>query len=140
FVIITIRKAQKFVREQERRPGRARRGRPSQGLPPTLLVDAAVEQVADPKPFPDLELLANETIEHLLRWLGSARLRSVAVWNGEGYSNEEIASMLCCSSRTVQRKLDLIRTIWNDAEARSPAEDAGPEDCKQHHQQSDAQG
>ena len=120
-VKITIRKAQKFVKEQERQkrsPGGARRGTPSQGLAGTLLLDVAAEQIADPKPPPDLEVLANETIEHLLSRLGNARLRSIAVWKRQGYSNEEIASLLGCCSRTIERKLALIRTIWNEAGAR----------------------
>ena len=120
-VKITIRKAQKFVKEQERqkrRPGGALRGTPSQGLAGTLLVDVPVEQIADPKLPPDLEVLANETIKHLLSRLGNARLRSIAVWKWEGYSSEEIASMLGCCSRSIQRKLELIRTIWNEQDAR----------------------
>jgi RNA polymerase sigma factor (sigma-70 family) len=119
-VKITIRKAQKLVKEQERQkrcPRRAGQGTPSQDLAGTLLVDEAVEQVADPKPPPDLEVVTNETIEHLLSRLGSARLRSIAVWKWQGYSNEEIASALGCSSRTVGRKLAVIRTIWNDEDA-----------------------
>jgi len=45
-------------------------------------------------------------------------LRSIAVWKWEGYSNREIASMLGCCSRTIERKLDVIRTIWNEEDAR----------------------
>jgi DNA-directed RNA polymerase specialized sigma24 family protein len=63
-------------------------------------------------------VLANETIEHLLCRLGNAKLKSIAVWRWEGYSNEEIATMLGCSSRTILRKLELIRTIWNEEDAR----------------------
>jgi DNA-directed RNA polymerase specialized sigma24 family protein len=73
----------------------------------------SIDQVADRQPPPDLEVLATETIEHLLTCLRNARLRSIAVWKWEGYSNEEIASMLCCSSRTIARKLALIRTLWD---------------------------
>jgi DNA-directed RNA polymerase specialized sigma24 family protein len=69
-VKITIRKAQKFVKEQERQkrcPRTVRPGTPSQSLAGARLVEvAAIEQAADPKPPPDLEVLANETIEHLL--------------------------------------------------------------------------
>jgi DNA-directed RNA polymerase specialized sigma24 family protein len=115
-VKITVRKAQRLVKEQERQkrcPCRARRGTPSQGVAGTLLTDEAVEQVADPKPPPDLEVLANETIERLLSRLGNSRLRAIAVWKWEGFSNEEIASMLGCCSRSIERKLQLIRTIWS---------------------------
>jgi RNA polymerase sigma factor (sigma-70 family) len=113
---ITIRKAQRLVKEQERQkrcPCRARQGTPSQGLAGRLRADEAVEQIADRKPPPDLAVLANETIEQLLSRLGNAQLRSIAVCKWEGYSNEEIASMLGCSSRTIERKLVLIRTLWS---------------------------
>jgi RNA polymerase sigma factor (sigma-70 family) len=112
-VKITIRKAQRLVKEQERQK-RCPRSTPSQGLAGTLRGDVAAEQIADPKLPPDLEMFANETIEHLLSRLGNGRLRSIAVWKWEGYSNEEIASMLGCSERTIARKLELIRTIWNE--------------------------
>jgi RNA polymerase sigma factor (sigma-70 family) len=115
-VKITVHQAQRLLREQERKkrcPRSAERGTPSQGFAGTLLVDLPVEQIVDPKPPPDLEVLAKETIEHLLSRLGNAQLRAIAVWKWEGYCNEEIAAMLGCSSRTIARKLKLIRTIWN---------------------------
>jgi DNA-directed RNA polymerase specialized sigma24 family protein len=108
-VKITIRKARRLVEEQERQ-----RRLPGGVQPGTLPVDVPVEQVAAPKPPPDLEVLANEATEHLLSRLGNAQLRAIAVWKWEGYSHEEIASMLGCCSRTIARKLALIRTIWNN--------------------------
>jgi RNA polymerase sigma factor (sigma-70 family) len=117
-VKITIRKAQRLVREQQRQkrcPRSVWQRTPSQGLG-TLIADLPVEQVSDAKPLPELEVLANETIEHLLSRLRNARLRAIAVWKWEGYSNEEIASMLGCSSRTIERKMALIRTILKEAD------------------------
>ena len=38
--------------------------------------------------------------------------RVVALLKLEGYSNEEIARSLDCSSRTVERKLEVIRKRW----------------------------
>jgi DNA-directed RNA polymerase specialized sigma24 family protein len=114
-VKITIRKAQRLVKEQgrlKRCPRGAGGGISSQGSVGTLLVDVPVEQIADRRPPPDLEVLAKETIDHLLSLLGNAKLRAIAVWKWEGYFNEEIAVMLGCCSRTIERKLDLIRTIW----------------------------
>jgi RNA polymerase sigma factor (sigma-70 family) len=118
-VKITVRKAQKLVKEQERQkrnPGKAR-PEPSPGSPDAP-GNRAVEQVADPNPPPDLEAMANETIDHLLGCLeGKGQLRAIAIWKWEGYSNEEIAAMLGCSSRTILRKLGHIRTIWTEEEA-----------------------
>jgi RNA polymerase sigma factor (sigma-70 family) len=114
-VKITVRKAQKLVKEQERQkrnPGKAR----PEPLSPDPQRRNGVEQVADPSPPPDLEAMANETIDHLLGCL-EGKLRAIAVWKWEGYSNEEIAAMLGCSSRTILRKLGHIRTIWTEEEA-----------------------
>ena len=42
------------------------------------------------------------------------RLRSIAVRKLEGYSAQEIATELGASTRTVERKLRLIRAIWEE--------------------------
>ncbi len=120
FVKITTRKAQKFVKQQEaqkRNPGPGRDGRPSSAPEGTPVGDPGIDQLADPKLSPDLEVLAKEEIERLLERLGNAQLRSIAVWKWEGYTNEEIATMLGCKSRTIERKLKLIRTIWGEEDA-----------------------
>src|SRR5262249_34326314 len=102
-------------RRLKRRPVRAEGGTSAQGSGGTLLADVPVERIADRRPTPDVEVLANEAIDHLLSRLGNAKLRAIAVWKWEGYFNEEISAMLGCCSRTVERKLDLIRTIWTRA-------------------------
>jgi RNA polymerase sigma factor (sigma-70 family) len=115
---IISHKARKFVTEEQRQkrsPGKEEHGTPSPGSGETPKGEA-IEQVADPHPSPDIEALANETVERLLQRLGNALLRTIAVWRWEGYTTEEIATMLGCSSRTVLRKLKLIRTIWEEEE------------------------
>jgi DNA-directed RNA polymerase specialized sigma24 family protein len=74
--------------------------------------NAPVEQVGDPRPPPDLMVLANEEVRRLLDLLKDATLRSIAVWKWDGYTSQEIAAMLGCAERTVERKLNLIRKIW----------------------------
>jgi RNA polymerase sigma factor (sigma-70 family) len=115
---ITIRKAQKLVKERERQkrhPGKRRQDPSAPGSADAPRSERSVDQVADRNPPPDLEVLANETIEHLLNCLdGDGQLRSIAIRKWEGYSNEEIATLLGCSSRTILRKLRLIRTIWSE--------------------------
>ena len=39
--------------------------------------------------------------------------RAIALWKMEGFTTEEIASKLDCTTRTVERKLQLIRRLWN---------------------------
>jgi DNA-directed RNA polymerase specialized sigma24 family protein len=48
----------------------------------------------------------------LLKQLGDADLEAVALWKMEGYTHEEIAARLNCAPKSVQRKLRLIRSIW----------------------------
>jgi len=42
----------------------------------------------------------------------SPELRSVALWKMEGLTNDEVAKRLGCVVGTVERKLRVIRTIW----------------------------
>ena len=44
--------------------------------------------------------------------LDSPELRTVAMRKVEGYGNEEIAAQFGCGLRTVERRLRLIRGIW----------------------------
>jgi IS30 family transposase len=56
-----------------------------------------------------------EGFDHVLRVLGDDQLRQIAVWKLEGYSNAEIAAKLGRSDATVERKLKLIRELWEAA-------------------------
>src|SRR5262249_10907503 len=116
-VKITIHEAQKLVNEQERpkrHSGTRQHSTPSPGSTDPLRKDEGGGPMAEGNPPPDLEVLAKEEFQRLLDRLGNAELRSIAVWKWENYTNEEIASMLGCSPRTIQRKLQLIRNIWRE--------------------------
>src|SRR5262249_2063173 len=75
-------------------------------------VEAGLEQVAGPEPRPAFATQVAEEFRRLLDRLGSAALRAVAVGKMEGCSNAEIAARLDCSERTVERRLRLIRGLW----------------------------
>jgi DNA-directed RNA polymerase specialized sigma24 family protein len=115
-----VRRAQEFEKE-----GQSRDRHPAKNPEDTPLPRSAdarrskpdMEQLTDPHPLPDPSGLADETIASLLGRLGNGQLRSIAIWKWEGYSNEEIAGMLGCSSRAILRKLAFIRTIWANEEA-----------------------
>jgi DNA-directed RNA polymerase specialized sigma24 family protein len=53
-----------------------------------------------------------EECERLLAALGDPDLRRVAVLRMDGYSVDEVADRVGCAPRSVKRKLQLIRTIW----------------------------
>jgi DNA-directed RNA polymerase specialized sigma24 family protein len=59
-----------------------------------------------------------EECDRLLGLLDDPQLRLLAVRKMEGYTVEEIALELGCVPRTVQRRLQVIRCIWqNEASA-----------------------
>jgi DNA-directed RNA polymerase specialized sigma24 family protein len=111
-VMITARKAADLV-EHERRQKRggglvldeAMLGDPDQ---------AGLAQIVGSEPTPQFAAQVAEEYERLLDRLGSAELRSVALWKMEGYTTDEIAGKLACVPRTVERKLRMIRSIWRE--------------------------
>jgi DNA-directed RNA polymerase specialized sigma24 family protein len=72
------------------------------------------ENIVDPGPSPDLARTAAEHFERLIDCLHKKDelLEMIALWKFEGYTSEEIARRLGCSSRRVARKLELIRMTW----------------------------
>jgi DNA-directed RNA polymerase specialized sigma24 family protein len=115
-VVITTRKVFDLLAHegrQKRDRGPAPTGPPPDGPAGSPAGEAALEQLLDRQPPPVLAALLDEECQRLLARLGDARLRSIAVWKLEGYTNEEIAGMLGCTRRTIERKLRLIRSIWD---------------------------
>ena len=70
------------------------------------------EYFKDVTPAPWFCAKVAELYIELISALRDDTLRSVAVSKMEGYSNDEIASKLGCSLRSVERKLALIRQQW----------------------------
>ena len=73
-----------------------------------------LEQVVGQEPTPEFAAHLAEECQQLLDKLGSDELRSIAVWKMEGYTVDEVAGKLGRSSRTVARKLQLIRGLWRE--------------------------
>jgi DNA-directed RNA polymerase specialized sigma24 family protein len=119
-VAITARKAGDLAQHERRqkRGGGAVRGEsalvgPADASGPR----AGLDRLLGGEPSPALVAQLREEYDRLLARLGSAELRSVAVWKLEGYTNAEIAARLGCVEGTVERKLRLIRSIWGAGEA-----------------------
>ena len=74
--------------------------------------EAALEQIEGPEPTPAFAAQVAEECRRLVERLDSPELRRVALRKMEGYSNEEIAAQLGCGLRTVERRLQLIRSSW----------------------------
>ncbi|MDA8745100.1 ECF-type sigma factor [Rubripirellula amarantea] len=74
---------------------------------------AGFDLIADVSPSPATLTELNEQLQTLLEKLGDKMLCEIAVAKMEGYSNEELAEHYELSSRTIERKLAMIRKRWS---------------------------
>jgi RNA polymerase sigma factor (sigma-70 family) len=77
---------------------------------------ALLNQLDIDDPTPAEAALLNEALEQRFQALREPALRLIAQKKLEGYTNQEIAQELQCTMRTVERKLERIRTYWGKAE------------------------
>lgn len=85
-----------------------------------------LEQLVGREPTPEFAAQIAEQIEHLLGRLNDPTLVRVAVWKMEGYTQGEIAGLLNVAERTIERKVRLIRAVW---EAEAEKESTGSDPC-----------
>jgi RNA polymerase sigma factor (sigma-70 family) len=110
-MLLTTRKASHLLRDE----GRQKRGGKVQRLPEPSASSAAsagLEQILSREPTPAFAAQVAEEYQRLLARLGDRKLKAVACWKLEGYTNEEIAQKLGCTPRSVYRKLCIIRDVW----------------------------
>jgi DNA-directed RNA polymerase specialized sigma24 family protein len=69
-------------------------------------------QVVGREPTPEFAAQVADQFRVLMEWLGDPDLRAIALWKMDGYTNDEIAAMLGCVPRTVERRLRVIRSLW----------------------------
>lgn len=72
------------------------------------------DELIGDEPTPDCLVMMEEENQRLLTLLRDDRLRSIAVSRVQGYSVAEIAEDLAVSTRSVERKLNLIRNAWTE--------------------------
>jgi RNA polymerase sigma factor (sigma-70 family) len=73
---------------------------------------SALDQLIGTQPTPDVLAMLNEQSRRLFGLLADDRLRRIAASRIEGYTVGEIATDLSMSIRSVERKLQLIRSAW----------------------------
>ena len=100
----TVRKAARQVRDG----GRQKRG----GAVGTDDRSAVLAEVLGREPDPELATEMAEECERLLSLLDDPELRRMALLRMDGHSVEEVAEKTGCAPRSVKRKLQLIRNIW----------------------------
>ena len=121
-LVLTERKAIDRVRRATaaRRGGGAVRGDSVFVQPGRDDSTAGMERIAAADPDPEFAAHFEDECRRLLTRLGDPELTRLALLKLEGYTNEEIATRIGRTIRSVQRKLEAIRQIWEQA-AREPA-------------------
>ena len=71
-----------------------------------------IDQVMGREPTPEFVAEVSEEFQRVVALLPDESMRQLALLKMEGYSNREAAETLQCGLRTVERRLRLIRQIW----------------------------
>lgn len=115
-VVITARKAATLVRDERRQKRGAGKVRGESALvaPGDSEAEAGWAAILGSEATPDFACQVAEECSRLLARLDNPELAQIAHWKLEGFTNSEIGAKLGCVETTVERKLRLIRTLWED--------------------------
>ena len=69
-------------------------------------------------PSPAEAALLNEALERRLEALADPELRQIAMLRLEGYTNREIADRFDCTERSIERRMERIRSEWSSYDDR----------------------
>jgi DNA-directed RNA polymerase specialized sigma24 family protein len=115
---LTTHKAIDLVRHERR----VKRGGPGKARPPRAALGEAGAVGVSPaelisrEPDPRAAFQLAEECQEILDRFSDTILRAIALWKMEGFTSEEIAAKLGCTTRTVERKLQLIRRFWGNGD------------------------
>jgi DNA-directed RNA polymerase specialized sigma24 family protein len=106
-VTITARKARQVVRDEcrQKRGGGQVVDDPDEAN--------GLENLLSREPTPEFAVEVADQCRFLLSKLGDEELRTIALWKMEGVDSEQIAARLGKAPRTIERRLQLIRTLWS---------------------------
>lgn len=105
--LITVRKAANLVEHEraQKRNGTAHQSR-------RQITEAEMEAIVDGKPTPHLAVMVAEQCKTLLDRLPDQAMQKIALLRMEGFTDDEISAHLGCARRTVQRRIRLIKELW----------------------------
>src|SRR5262245_17966131 len=112
--MLTARKAINVIRYETRQKRGGGQVAQASALAPdsTSSAQDVLASLMAEEPSPELATQLAEDLQRLLTRLGDQQLRDIALAKMEGYTNEEIARRVGCSLATVERRLKLIRKLW----------------------------
>jgi RNA polymerase sigma factor (sigma-70 family) len=82
--------------------------------------DNALAQACSKEPEPESAAIIQDQFQSLLDSLSDPALQQIALWRMDGLSNGEIAQKMGCVVRTVERKIERIRLIWEEISDETP--------------------
>ncbi len=118
-VTITLRKARNAANKQMREKRDVGREQTISDQDDGESGQWVLEQMDSSGPSPAEAALLNEALERRLEVLDDAQLREIALWRLEGYTNGEIAARLDCTERSIERRMERIRSKWTAYDNRS---------------------
>jgi len=118
-VTITLRKARNAAKKQARDKRDIAREQTIADRGDAESAHWALEQMDASEPSPAEAALLNEALEGRLAVLEDPELRQIALWRLEGYTNREISEKLDCTERSVERRMERIRSKWASYDDRS---------------------
>lgn len=113
-LVITANKSVDLIRQNNRQ----RRGGGLERLSGEPLA-AALSELISREPRPEFTAELSDQLGQLLKDLdtsGDPVLRQIALLKLEGLSNDEIATRVGCVRRSVERKLQVIASLWEQSE------------------------
>jgi DNA-directed RNA polymerase specialized sigma24 family protein len=110
-VLLTARKAARLVRDETREKRGGGRVVHASALADE---DSRLAEFIGREPTPEFAVQVAEECRRLLDRLGDDELRAVALAKMEGYTSEEIAAQQGCVVRTIERRLRMIRDLWQE--------------------------
>jgi DNA-directed RNA polymerase specialized sigma24 family protein len=109
-VLLTARKAYRMLKHELR----AKRGGGKVRSLSAIADESGAVEVIGREPTPEFAALVAEEYRQRLNALKDEHLQEVAVAKLEGFTNARIAAALHVDKRTVERRLGLIRRLWQD--------------------------
>ncbi len=112
---LTTHKAIDLVRYERRvkRGGSGQQHAAIVGPAEAPAVNGGLSQLIGKEPDPQAAFQVAEECQDILDRLSDTILRAIALWKMEGFTTEEIAAKLGCTTRTIERKLQFIRRLWD---------------------------